>query len=104
MGNGKYVLLAIIVIVIFYFAISKHKKCQQKGRGLNLPYRCKLFNSEPVTLIAENHYYGKREGKCYEFLDYGSNMQIRRVSIDKCGESDPIKKYETIEDAEYIES
>lgn len=102
--NLNWKILAVIglVMIILIIALFRNKKCRKEGEKLGMPYRCKFFDTEPTTLIAEDHYYGKRDGKCYKIIDYGNNMNIRRVSLDHCGESEPPKKVETVEDAEYI--
>lgn len=100
--NWKLLIVVVIIIAILLWALVKNKKCKQEGNKLGMPFRCKFFDSEPITLIAEDHYYGKRDGKCYEFLDYGSNMKIRRVSMENCAEKESTKKSDVIEDVEYI--
>lgn len=64
--------------------IILYNRCNKEGKNLGKPYRCKLFSSRPVPLIAEDHYYGKRDGKCYEIIDYGNRMSFREVSMQKC--------------------
>jgi len=99
--NWKFWLVIIILVVFLVLVINMHKKCKREGDKLGTPYRCKIFCSEPVTIIAEEHYYGKRDGKCFEFLDYGNNMSVKRVPMEKCGELEPIMKSNIIEDAIY---
>lgn len=91
----------VVVVAVLILLVSMSKKCKSEGSKLGVPYRCKPFSSEPVTVIADEHYYGKRDGKCYEFLDYGNNMSIRRVSMEKCGEKEQVKKSDVVEDAVY---
>ena len=99
--NWKFWLVVIIIVAVLYLIINMQKKCKREGDKLGVPYRCKMFSAEPVMVVAEQHYYGKRDGKCYEFLDYGGNMSVRRVPMEKCGEREPIKKSDYVEDAVY---
>ena len=42
------------------------------------------MSSEPVTLIVDEHYYGKRDGKCYDIISYGNEMSFREVNLSNC--------------------
>lgn len=99
--NWKLWIAVIILAGVLFLLINMQKKCKREGDKLGSPYRCKMFSSEPVMVIAEEHYYGKREGKCFEFLDYGGDMSVRRVPMEKCGEKEPEKKSDIVEDAIY---
>jgi len=82
--NWKVWALIIIIIAILLLSLVRNKKCKIEGNKLGVPFRCKFFDCEPITLIAEEHYYGKRDGKCYEITDYGSNMSFREISMANC--------------------
>ena len=82
--NWKLWVLIVLVILVLGFALVQNKKCNKEGARLGVPFRCKLMDAEPVTLIAEQHYYGKRDGKCFDIIDYGSNMSFREVNLANC--------------------
>lgn len=86
-------------------ALYRNKKCNIEGNKLGVPFRCKFFDAEPVTLIAEEHYYGKRDGKCYEIIDYGNNMGFTEVSMAYCEtkqEKDNRLEKQEIAEVQYI--
>ena len=96
--------IAIVGIFIFIIII-KFKHCNKLGAKLGVPYRCKFLNSEPENLIAEDHYYGKRDGKCYEIISYGSNMSFKEVGLSYCETQEERKERfekQQITEVEYI--
>lgn len=84
MLNWKVWSVILLVVLVFIFVLYNNKKCKREGAKLGVPFRCKFMDSEPVTLIAEDHYFGKRDGKCYDIIDYGNNMSFREVSLSNC--------------------
>ena len=82
--NWKLWVVIVLIILVLGFALMQNKKCKKEGTRLGVPFRCKLMDSEPVTLIAEDHYYGKRDGKCFDIIDYGNNMSFREVNLSNC--------------------
>jgi len=89
--NWKWWVLVVILIMVLVLIINMKKKCKMEGDKLGVPYRCKIFSTEPITIIAERHYYGKRDGKCYEFLNYGNNMSVKEVALANCLNEEEIK-------------
>lgn len=82
-GWIKWAVIGIVVLFVL-IVIIKYRTCKKQGKTLNVPYRCNFLCGEPVLLIAENHYYGKRDNKCYEIIDYGSEMSFKEVAMVNC--------------------
>ena len=105
MFNWKIWLGITIVVCLLFLVLFRYKKCKKEGELLGCPYRCNFWDTEPVTMIAEQHYYGKRDRKCYEIIDYGANMSFKEVSMSYCEtKKDKEERFEKqeITEVEYI--
>lgn len=81
--NWKYLLLIIFVIIlgiIFY----QYSECKKMGKKMGVAYKCPLFSTKPISIVAVDEYYDMRLGECFHYIDYGNTMSIRKVDIENC--------------------
>lgn len=91
--------LGFLVVSVFY----KFYRCRQKGDESGKAFCCSLFSSEPEWLIALKEYTTMRQGKCYEITDYGKSMSYRQVELERCGETAPVMKSESLAEYEMMD-
>lgn len=79
----RYIVIVIIILIVG-FLVYQYRECNKKGKALGGAYKCDFFSSKPVPVLPLDEYYDISNGDCYHYIDFGSSMSIKKVSIDKC--------------------
>lgn len=77
-------IIVVVALIIIVYAIMQLIECRKLGKASGKDYKCRMFGSNPVSILPIDEYYDLREGECYHYLDYGDRMSVKKVGMHKC--------------------